>query len=241
MTKYAIDDGHGDGSSPGNPNGYDPGACANGYKEADITLKLGNMLRSELTRRGHKCFKPTGAYTTRAAKADAWGADALVSLHLNAGPESAHGTETFIHTGASTKSLHMAQAIQARLPLTLGTTNRGVNSSHGFAVTAGKCPAALIENVFITNSTDLKKLLTHMPEAASAIADALEAVFGKGTAPTPTRHKETALRKCRIVKSPWLPTTVRYLNQGESVWVLQTYKTGWKRTPEGYVWSRNLA
>lgn len=192
--RFAIDDGHGMSSS--SPGVYDPGAMGQGYKEAEQTYAVGQALRAELVRRGHKVMRPSGDYRTRARQADLWRADALVSLHFNATP-GAQGTETFVHPSASARSRAIAAAVQARLPKLLGTRDRGVKT-HGWSVLTGKAPAALVEICFIDSATDMRAYKTRgVAAVASTLADALEVSFGLRPKPADAGwHPVTITHRC---------------------------------------------
>ncbi len=83
VRKVAIDPGHGTGENTG------AATVACGY-EADAMLELGLDLADRLRETGHfevLLTRETAvgpSYKARAAAADAWGAEALISLHLDA-------------------------------------------------------------------------------------------------------------------------------------------------------------
>ena len=94
-----LDPGHG---------GYDPGACANGLRESDLTLRIAQYCREELSR-----YAKTQVYMTRESDvfvgleersqyAKSVSADLFVSLHINSSSaSSAKGAEIWIPSPGS--------------------------------------------------------------------------------------------------------------------------------------------
>ena len=81
MAKVYVGIGHG---------GSDPGACANGYKEKDLTLSIGRACYDELLRNGveAKISRTDDRDVTiaqKVAQSDAFGADYCLDIHINAG------------------------------------------------------------------------------------------------------------------------------------------------------------
>src|SRR5690625_2559502 len=98
MTKIFIDPGHG---------GSDPGAVGNGLREKDLTLKISKKIANIL--KDYHCsvkLSRTGDQTLslkqRTDMANKWGADFLLSVHINAGGGT--GYEDFIYNGLSNSS-----------------------------------------------------------------------------------------------------------------------------------------
>src|SRR5690625_3326805 len=95
MTKLFIDPGHG---------GRDPGATANGLQEKDIcltiVLKLWDILNQEYDGHAIKLSRTTDQTMTlkeRTDLANRFGADYLISVHINAGGGT--GFESYIYNG----------------------------------------------------------------------------------------------------------------------------------------------
>ncbi len=85
MTKIYLDPGHG---------GNDPGAVGNGLREKDLTLEIGLKVRDILLRnyenvevRMSRTADTTLSLDQRTNDANTWGADFLISIHINAGGE----------------------------------------------------------------------------------------------------------------------------------------------------------
>lgn len=165
--KLWIDAGH--GASNRKPGVYDPGACAGGLEEADIALTWaltgkwvarGLGIDVFLTRDDEGDPSPVDG---RAGKAYAAGCTHGISLHCNAGPILAAGTETFYRNERS--RLWVAD-INRHAVKALGTKNRGIKteslSQHTSIAVLGfpGGPMALLELGFITNTGDRKRLLS---------------------------------------------------------------------------------
>jgi N-acetylmuramoyl-L-alanine amidase len=109
MTKKIMwDPGHG---------GADPGACANGLKEKDLTLQITKYGMAHLTenytgfeQRSTRLTDVTVDLSKRDDEADKWGADAFQSIHINAG--KGNGFESYIYNNLSAKSKPAATAFQ---------------------------------------------------------------------------------------------------------------------------------
>ena len=101
--KIFIDQGH----NPRNPNS---GAEGNGLQEADLTYKIGIILRDMLNKNPEYEAKTSrnspdeilgmsnsGSLSARTRAANEWGADYFISLHTNASEiTAASGSEAFV-------------------------------------------------------------------------------------------------------------------------------------------------
>ncbi|MFD3258164.1 N-acetylmuramoyl-L-alanine amidase [Paenibacillus lentus] len=158
MKKVWIDAGHG---------GKDPGAVGNGLQEKDIALavSLGVKERLESQYDGIQVLlsRSTDVFLElkdRTNKANAAGADILVSIHCNAGG-GAGGFETFRYTNASSMGTAFQNVLHAEIMAALkpfGVNDRGKKSKNLHMVRESKMPAVLSENLFIDVATDAAKL-----------------------------------------------------------------------------------
>lgn len=107
MKQIWIDAGHG---------GKDPGAVANGLLEKELVLKMqGSMI--DYLRAHYKDFYVEATRTRdvfetlsgRAKRANAWGADVFMSLHINAGGGT--GFESFIYSNPSETSIALQNVV----------------------------------------------------------------------------------------------------------------------------------
>jgi N-acetylmuramoyl-L-alanine amidase len=100
MPKIFIDPGHG---------GKDTGAVGNGLQEKDITLSIAlemqRILQNEYENVSVQLSRTSDTavpLSQRAAKANRWGADVYLAIHVNAGGGT--GYEDYIYEGLSDRS-----------------------------------------------------------------------------------------------------------------------------------------
>ncbi|WP_127575244.1 N-acetylmuramoyl-L-alanine amidase [Paenibacillus barengoltzii] len=158
MKKVWIDAGHG---------GKDPGAAANGLKEKDIALAVSLAIKARLESAYEEVqvllSRNTDVFLElkeRTDKANAAGADLLVSVHCNAGG-GAGGFESFRYTNASAASRAFQNVLHTEIMAALkpfGVTDRGQKAANLHMVRESKMPAVLTENLFIDVTADAAKL-----------------------------------------------------------------------------------
>lgn len=219
MPKIWIDAGHG---------GAQPGACALGRKEKDLTLQIATLLGTELTRCGMTVAQTRTTdvdvlLDTRGPLANKWGADYFVSIHLNAATGNASGAETWCSI-AGGKSRALANCIQDEL-VGLGYVDRGVKTRKGddgrdylAVIRQTNMPAVLAEVGFIDSTEDMARF--DAAKAAQAIARGICKNTGVAykqavTAPAFTAPAITGLT---------LDTTSKDMNSGEKYTVLARCK-----------------
>ncbi|MDP9340964.1 MAG: N-acetylmuramoyl-L-alanine amidase [Actinomycetota bacterium] len=178
--RVAIDAGHGSD---------DPGAMGlSGTSEADAAFGLAVALAEELARRGaepnllrHADENPTPE--ERAERANQWGAEVCVSLHLNEGDPAAEGAmclyygheESFSPAGHRLAELVMEELV-TRLGLTDGRT-------HPMTITIlreTRMPAVQVEPCFLTNPREARLLgeEAFRHDLAIALANGVQRFFG---------------------------------------------------------------
>lgn len=158
MVKFYIDPGHG---------GTDPGALGNGFREADLALKIGlearRILLEEYVGAEVRMSRTTDTYLTLAQRtndANKWGANYFVSIHLNSATSNAKGYEDFIYNGSVNNATVALQSaihaeIYAAITKELGATpNRGKKRGNFHVIRESKMPAVLTENLFINSTHD---------------------------------------------------------------------------------------
>lgn len=170
-----VDAGH--GWNDANTGVFDPGAIGvNGYREADFTKELANLVAAKLRAKGIDCFvnDDGGWYKLRNAEANNLNCGLMVSIHFNSGP--GRGFESYIHSvNAASGSQSLQRSIHSRLAPALGITDRGVKSAQ-FAVCSGRVPATLLEIAFINNQSDMNAYMAKKDQAAEAIASGIAAL-----------------------------------------------------------------
>jgi N-acetylmuramoyl-L-alanine amidase len=161
VEKIFWDKGHG---------GADPGAVGNGLKEKELVSKIVDYADSYLlanyigvqtkqSRTGDSSL----SLAQRTNAANNWGADVLVSVHINAG--GGKGFETFVYNGGvGSATISLQNMLHAEI-LTVAKkfgaiTDRGKKRANFHMIRESKMSAVLTENLFIDNvgdATFLKK------------------------------------------------------------------------------------
>ena len=177
--KIYIDQGH----NPQNPNA---GAEGNGYREQDITYRIGVELADLLRGAGFDVrlsrndpdevigTSNQSSLTARVNDANSWGADYFISLHTNASAlPSANGTEALVYRLGS-RAQPLAESILEQLNISTGLRTRGVIARPGlYVLRRTAMPAVLVEMGFITNRRDAD-LMANSPELfAEGIANGI--------------------------------------------------------------------
>lgn len=179
MVKIFIDPGHG---------GNDPGAVGNGLKEKDLTLKIAKKIRDKLQQYQNVQVKlsregdQTLSLKQRTDMANAWKADYLISIHINAGGGT--GFESYIYNGSYSGK---AETDRKRgiihdeiMKQIAGVRDRGKKQANFHMVRESKMAAMLTENLFIDNANDAKLLKqdTFLDKIAQGHVNGLVKVFG---------------------------------------------------------------
>lgn len=145
--------------------GPDPGAVANGFKEADLNLAISLACRDELVRHGVQVkMSRTKDEEDRLAdvikECNAYGPDLALDIHNNAG--GGDGGEVFHHHGGGT-SKKLAQNILDALVKYGGQNSRGLRTKLNSAgqdyfgfIRQTVAPAVIVECAFVDNKTDIK-------------------------------------------------------------------------------------
>lgn len=155
MVKLYLDVGHG---------GSDPGAIGNGLKEKDLTLKISKKINDLLkdyegiTVKMSRSTDKTLSLKQRTDEANKWGADLLLSIHINAGGGT--GFESFIYNGSvSSNTVKYRDTIHNEIMKQLkGIRDRGKKRANFHMLRESKMPAILTENMFIDTKKDADQL-----------------------------------------------------------------------------------
>lgn len=168
------------GHNPLGPN-PDPGACANGVREADLTVELRSLIAAELLKL-HASFTVDSDSERLAQyiKRIHTGSGSVVcELHFNTGSEQATGVETLVRRQATVHEHALAGEINKVVTKHSGITNRGVKSegesqhSRLAILHTGAGISVLPEICFITNKTDLAAYRKSKADIAKDIAAVL--------------------------------------------------------------------
>lgn len=187
--------------------GGDDGAYAtsNGvtYSERELNMQLAVKLKAKLEAQGYtvimtreesdkETLAVTQSLTNRVNIANNSGAALFVSLHHNAGVESANGVEVYYSSkpqdqafgGAASDyklsaSMNIASSIASAITNNTGAINRGAKDGNLFVCRNTTMPSVLIEFGFITNPDEAKKCAdsNYQNTAVSAVADAIAAAI----------------------------------------------------------------
>jgi len=178
-----VDPGHG---------GKDTGATGGGLIEKNLTLKIGSMIASELSKAGATVIvtRKTDVFIpldVRAQMAQDAHADLFVSCHINSTDESSatSGGITFHHEGRPVSKV-LAECIQQEIARTSGMPSLGVWSDRriyrtGFAVLRQtSMPGVLLELGFINNAKDRKRLVADdfQQSVAKAVVQGIKVFLG---------------------------------------------------------------
>lgn len=155
MAKVYVGIGHG---------GSDNGATANGFKEDDLNLAIGQACADELKRHGvnvmiSRASDVAETVNQKIAECNKFNPDYCLDIHNNSG--GGDGAEVFHHHGGG-KSKTLAQNILDSV-VAIGQQSRGIktklNSSgqdyYGF-IRDTKAPAVIVECAFVDNKKDLQ-------------------------------------------------------------------------------------
>ncbi len=203
-----IDPGHGGGDA----GAVGPTGFAEKTANLDIGLRIKTLLRGsghpvKLTRStdispntpprdltGDGRINVSDDLQARVNIANNARAQAFVSIHNNAGPSSAKGTETYYWTASASnnQSQRLANLIQKELVAEIGRSNRGVKGANFYVLRRTNMPAALVEGAFISNPTEEGLLKT--PAFRQKIAAAVYRGIVKFLGPPRREPKTKTLR-----------------------------------------------
>lgn len=153
----------------------DPGAVAQGRREADIAVEFRNLVSFYLTQYGvpHDTDgKGTENYPLPKAARMASMHDIAVEFHCNAGPATATGVEVLAAPG----DMGLAGALSSAIASALGIRNRGAKpegSGQHARLAFVRAGGLIVELFFITSRTDLKAYYDRKWLAARAVASVL--------------------------------------------------------------------
>lgn len=160
--------------SAGHSN-VDPGAVANGRREADIAVEFRNMVAFYLQRAGvpHGLDgKGTENLPLKVAAARARDFDLAVEFHCNAATPKATGVEAL----SGPKDTKLSAAICKAISDVFGIANRGAkpeNAGQHHRLAFVQSGGVIVELLFITNKGDLAAYDARKWLAAKAVADVL--------------------------------------------------------------------
>lgn len=171
--------GHG-----GNP--YDSGAVGNGYKEAELTRELADLVETRLKKyatvkrypkeRNAYADVQNGTFATY-VPSGINNIDYAFEIHFNAGG----GTGTEIYITSKEKGHTVEDAIVKNIAKAIGVSNRGVKVTDFSVIATCKyygVSSALLETLFIDSASDMKLWASNKDKIAEAIVDGIATGFG---------------------------------------------------------------
>jgi N-acetylmuramoyl-L-alanine amidase len=179
MVKIFIDPGHG---------GSDSGAVGNGLKEKDLTLKISKKIKEKLANYENVQIKlsresdQTLSLPQRTNMANAWGANYLISVHINAGGGTGFESYTYNKSYAGKQETNRKRSIlHAEIMRQLsGVRDRGMKEANLHMVRESRMESVLTENLFIDNINDAALLRqdSFLDKIAEGHANGLAIIFG---------------------------------------------------------------
>ncbi|MCM0759622.1 N-acetylmuramoyl-L-alanine amidase [Sporomusa sphaeroides DSM 2875] len=157
MAKIFINPGHAPGGFP------DPGAVGpSGLRESDVNADVAAMAADYLRAAGCEVMVyQSNSLADICNQANAWGADAVVSIHCNSFSATATGMEIFTSRGY-TKADDLATLIMSQmsgefpvLPVRSDWSDGDVDKEAGlYVLIHTEAPAVLVELAFISNPAE---------------------------------------------------------------------------------------
>ena len=159
--------------------GSDVGAVGNGYKEADLTIELRDLVNKYLLKLGIKAItddnKNALAQTIRFFQNKVSKDSILIDIHWNAFTETSTGTEVLIPAQPTELEKSIATDLSKVIADTLKIKNRGVKTELqsargklGWMRLTGE--NILIETCFISNPNDMKSYQENKEKLAENVA-----------------------------------------------------------------------
>lgn len=180
MVKFFIDPGHG---------GSDTGAIGNGLLEKNLTLQISKRIRDmletyentqvRLSREGDQSL----TLNERTNMANSWGADYLLSVHINASGGTGFEDYRYDRIAASSTTGRIQATIHNEIMKAIkkyGVRDRGAKSANFHMLRESNMPAILTENLFIDNiaDADLLKQSGFIEALAHGHVNGLAKAFG---------------------------------------------------------------
>jgi N-acetylmuramoyl-L-alanine amidase len=192
LVKIYLDPGHG---------GSDPGAVGNGLSEKNVTLAITKAIEESLKAnyknvdimmsRDEDVFISLDERTNKANK---WGADCFLSVHINASTSTtAKGFASYIYTSTNAKTKAFQNVLHTNIVAELSDfkiEDDGKKQANFHVLRESNMAALLTENFFISTQSEanLLKQADFIKSIARGHVKGLEKFFGleKVSSPTPS-------------------------------------------------------
>ncbi len=231
-----LDPGHG-GDAPAGGSTPLGARSADGLCERDVTLRVALLVGDALAAFGVPALftresdadNPTPGERTFAAR-DAEAA-AFVSIHCNAGPPGARGSEVWVHTRAGDASQRLGESLQAALSAAVPANSPDLCAGELAVLDPGfhapGCAACLVELAYLTDPDDAALLADGA--ALEAIARALARGIVAGLPPASDEHGSLALRAVDERFDVWHEVPLVQQLTGMSCWAAAAAMlVGWR-------------
>lgn len=200
MVKIFIDPGHG---------GTDSGATGNGLYEKNLTLQIAKRVQSMLAHYANIQVKlsretdQTVSLNQRTNLANAWGADFLLSIHINSGGGT--GYEDYIYPLNRETSAAYQNSIHEEVLKQNELMDRGKKQENFHMLRESNMPAMLTENGFIDNPSDAEKLRqsAYIEKVALGHVSGLVKAFKLKQKPKQVVPQQAQERKISGMKPNW--------------------------------------
>lgn len=158
--------------------GTDPGATANGFKEADLNLSIALVCQAELIRHGvavgiSRTKDENDDLNEEIRECNDFKPDLAVDIHNNAG--GGDGVEAYHHHGGGVGKT-LAENIVDEI-IGVGQNSRGVKTRKNFNgddyygfIRCTKAPAVIVECAFVDNTKDITIIDTLEEQKAMGVA-----------------------------------------------------------------------
>lgn len=204
--KVAIDAGHGL-YTKGKRTPDDEREWSFNDKVVDATISELSKYDVEILRTDDATGATDVSLPSRVNKANAFDADAFVSVHHNANTGewgNWGGVETYTHNNSSSEAEKLAKDIHGRVVKAYGLKDRGLKKAN-HAVTRGtKMPAILLEGGFMDSKTDIKKMRSDavLKNVGVAVAEGIASFLNLKKKPVKEQDKiETPFSTTYTIKS----------------------------------------
>lgn len=204
MKKVYFDLGHG---------GNDPGAVGNGLQEKNVVLEIGKYIDGLMGQyegvqwKFSRLTDKALSLTERTNDANRWGADVLVSIHINAG--GGKGFESFMYNGnfisvSQQENIAFQNVLHQRIMNRCGFfQDREKKRANFHMVRESKMIAVLTESGFIDNAGDAANLKdrTKLISIATGHVEGVASFLGlknKPAAPKPSAPNNGKLYKVQV-------------------------------------------
>lgn len=209
--KVAIDAGHGL-YTKGKRTPDDEREWSFNDKVVDAVISELGKYEVEILRTDDATGATDVSLASRVNKANAFDADAFVSVHHNASTGEWGdwtGVETYTYLSSSSEAEKLAKDVHGRLVKAYGLKDRGLKKANHAVTRDTKMPAILIEGGFMDSKIDIKKMRSDavLKNVGVAVAEGIASYLNLTKKPVKEQDK---------VESPF--STTYTIKSGDTLW-----------------------